>query len=417
MSTWLSSMLAAAAPPLAQRGGADAALVGPDLLVERDQVLPTPARRSRPGAPTVGVALGRVVAHRARPVASTTAASRVARSPLVALEDGHVLGQASARSMISSSMSSSSDWRRDSEVSSCWSAWRSLAVPVPGVQPGLVAGGPVADLLDVGLGLVDLALHVGQGGPRVDQLGVERARLVLERGDLAVLRQVRRGVRDLVEPHVDRLEVEQRELAGRVGFQLVPPGGCQESLGGVGAHDEGPGLRAQRGDVGLQPRGPSADDLEKPPLGRRQPDVLARPVPGVDQVGPPAAGGLPLLQRRVMAQVGGDVDVDVGARTTSNRSSPDPPSTATRSTSAAGSPLTRMPPDGGRQPVGHPVGEGAQRHRRGEVPDPAERIRDVLERHDVGEPDRGASASHTPVRPRRRWCGRSRWRGRRGSPE
>jgi hypothetical protein len=33
-------------------------------------------------------------------------------------------------------------------------------------------------------------------------------------------------VLDLVEPHVDRLEVEQRELTGRVGFQLVPPGGC-----------------------------------------------------------------------------------------------------------------------------------------------------------------------------------------------
>ena len=92
-----------------------------------------------------------------------------------------------------------------------------------GVEPGPVAGRAVADQLDVGLGLVDLALDVGQGGPGVDQLGVERARLVLERADLPLLGQVRRRVLDLVETGVDGLEIEQRELTGRVGFQLGGP--------------------------------------------------------------------------------------------------------------------------------------------------------------------------------------------------
>ena len=99
-----------------------------------------------------------------------------------------------------------------------------LRAPGAGVETGPVAGGPVADQLHVGLGLVDLPLHVGQGGTRVDQLGVERPGLVLERRDLAVLRQVRRRVRDLVEARVDGLEVQQRELSDRVGVQLALPG-------------------------------------------------------------------------------------------------------------------------------------------------------------------------------------------------
>ncbi|HEU5000081.1 MAG TPA: hypothetical protein VFT68_14160 [Lapillicoccus sp.] len=92
-----------------------------------------------------------------------------------------------------------------------------------GVEPGPVAGGAVADQLDVGLRLLDLPLDVGEGGPGVDQLGVEGARLVLQRPDLPVSGQVRGRVLDLVEPGVDGLEVEQRELTGRVGFQLEPP--------------------------------------------------------------------------------------------------------------------------------------------------------------------------------------------------
>ncbi len=83
---------------------------------------------------------------------------------------------------------------------------------------------PVANQLHVGLGLLDLALHVGQSGPRVDQLRVERSGLVLQGRDLAVLGQVRRGVVDLVETGVDGLEIQQRELSDRVGFQLALPG-------------------------------------------------------------------------------------------------------------------------------------------------------------------------------------------------
>jgi hypothetical protein len=98
-----------------------------------------------------------------------------------------------------------------------------LGGPGPGVEPGSVPGGAVANQLDVGLGLLDLALDVGERGPRVDQLGVEGARLVLQRDDLAMRGQVRRRVLDLVEAGVDGLEVEQRELTGRVGFQLEPP--------------------------------------------------------------------------------------------------------------------------------------------------------------------------------------------------
>ena len=93
-----------------------------------------------------------------------------------------------------------------------------------GVEAGAVAGGAVADQLDVGLGLLDLTLDVGQGCARVDQLSVERSRLVLKRRDLAVLGQVGRRVGNLVEPRVDGLEVEQRELSDRVGVQLALPG-------------------------------------------------------------------------------------------------------------------------------------------------------------------------------------------------
>jgi len=92
-----------------------------------------------------------------------------------------------------------------------------------GLEPSPVAGRAVANELDVGLRLLDLALHVGVSGTRVDELSVEGAGLVLQRRDLPVLGQVRRRMVDLVEAGVDGLEVEQRKLTGRVGFQLVLP--------------------------------------------------------------------------------------------------------------------------------------------------------------------------------------------------
>ena len=92
-----------------------------------------------------------------------------------------------------------------------------------GLEPSPVPGGAVANELDVGLRLLDLPLYVGEGGARVDELSVESAGLVLQRRDLAVLGQVRRRVVDLIEAGVDGLEVEQRKLTGRVGFQRVLP--------------------------------------------------------------------------------------------------------------------------------------------------------------------------------------------------
>ena len=131
----------------------------------------------------------------------------------------------------------------------------------------------------------------------------------------------------------------------------------------------------------------------------------------------PAPRRLALLQRGVVAQVGGDVDVDVGRG---------PPEAVVARPAEDGHPLDQTlwiathpdAADGRRQPARHLVGEGAQGHRRGEVPDPAERIRDVLEGDDVGEPDRrGERVADPGATRRRRWCGRSRWRGHRGSRE
>jgi hypothetical protein len=93
----------------------------------------------------------------------------------------------------------------------------------PGLEPGPVASRPVADELHVGLRLLHLVLYVGQSGTRVHELRVEGAGLVLQRRDLPVLGKVRGCVVDLVEACVDGLEVEQRKLTGRVGFQLVLP--------------------------------------------------------------------------------------------------------------------------------------------------------------------------------------------------
>ncbi len=93
-----------------------------------------------------------------------------------------------------------------------------------GVEPGLVAGGPVAHQLDVGLGLGHLALHVTELGARSHQLVVDEPGLALEVGELRELRQVGARVGDLVESRVDGLEVEQPQLAGGLGVHGLPPG-------------------------------------------------------------------------------------------------------------------------------------------------------------------------------------------------
>ena len=170
------------------------------------------------------------------------------------------------------------------EVSSCWSAWRSLAVPVPGVEPGLVAGGAVAH---------QLRRRPRPWRPRAARRRARcasatswssrAAALPLEVGELGELGQVRARVRDLVEARVDGLEVEQPQLAGRARRS--------RRTSGVGTDDEGPGVGAHCADVGLHPscpRSPSA--ATQPALGAGQPDQLAGPVPDVDEVGRAAAG-------------------------------------------------------------------------------------------------------------------------------
>ena len=93
-----------------------------------------------------------------------------------------------------------------------------------GVEPRLVAGRAVADELHVGLRLGHLALHVVELGARADELVVDEPGLALEVGELRELRQVGALVHDLVEPGVDRLEVEQPLLAGGLGVHGIPPG-------------------------------------------------------------------------------------------------------------------------------------------------------------------------------------------------
>lgn len=98
-----------------------------------------------------------------------------------------------------------------------------LRGPGAGVEPGLVTRRTVADELDVCLGLGHLPLDVAERRAGVDELGVVGSGLLLESGQLLQLRQGRLRVGDLVQPGVDGLQVEQPQLAGRVGFQDVPP--------------------------------------------------------------------------------------------------------------------------------------------------------------------------------------------------
>ncbi len=82
-----------------------------------------------------------------------------------------------------------------------------LGRALPGVEARLVAGGAVADQLDVLLGLGQLALDVVGRRTRVDDLGLEGSDLTTRRVDRRELGQVRFGVRDLVETRVDGLQV------------------------------------------------------------------------------------------------------------------------------------------------------------------------------------------------------------------
>jgi hypothetical protein len=89
----------------------------------------------------------------------------------------------------------------------------------PLVDPALVPGAPRLDLLHVGVDLLLLDRQVADGDPRVTGLVVELLAAGLQGGDLGQLRQALQLVAQLVGPRVDRLDVEQLQLGGRIGFQ------------------------------------------------------------------------------------------------------------------------------------------------------------------------------------------------------
>ena len=209
--------MASAAAPLTQLGRADTGMTGADPLVERREILADGDHRGRPAAAD-GVTLRRKLAHRRVP-GGDRRGQPGGKVLLVPFQDRDVLakGLGPLHDLELDVFQLGLAARQRGQL--VLQRLEILGGAGSGVEAGAVAGGAVADQLDVGLGLLDLTLDVGQGGARVDQLGVERPRLVLQRRDLAVLGQVRRRVGDLVEPHVDGLEVEQCELTGRVGVQ------------------------------------------------------------------------------------------------------------------------------------------------------------------------------------------------------
>jgi hypothetical protein len=91
------------------------------------------------------------------------------------------------------------------------------------VHPGLVANRPLAHELHVRVGLGDLALHILQGRPRPHEIVVDGGDLSLETAQLGKLGQGRLAVCNLVQPRVQRLQIQQTPLTARVGFQDVPP--------------------------------------------------------------------------------------------------------------------------------------------------------------------------------------------------
>lgn len=89
----------------------------------------------------------------------------------------------------------------------------------PLVHALLVTGPAGLDRLDVGVDLLLLAGEVLHLDPRVTQLHLEPLAGLPQLGDLGELRQVLALVAEPVGPGVELLDLEQRQLGGRVGFQ------------------------------------------------------------------------------------------------------------------------------------------------------------------------------------------------------
>ncbi|GHF33433.1 hypothetical protein LKL35_17715 [Streptomyces sp. ET3-23] len=92
-----------------------------------------------------------------------------------------------------------------------------------GVQALLVAGGALADLVDVLLGLGLLAGGVALLGLRGDEEVAVLGEVALERLDLGVLGQALALVGELAEAGVQGLEIEEADLVGGRGVQLGAP--------------------------------------------------------------------------------------------------------------------------------------------------------------------------------------------------
>jgi hypothetical protein len=93
-----------------------------------------------------------------------------------------------------------------------------------GVQTLLVAGGALAHLVDVLLGLRLLAGAVALLGLRGDEQVTQLAEVLVQRLDLGVLGQRLPLVRQLLKAYVEGLDVEESDLVGGRGVQLGAPG-------------------------------------------------------------------------------------------------------------------------------------------------------------------------------------------------
>ncbi|GGP54880.1 hypothetical protein GCM10010214_30000 [Streptomyces abikoensis] len=92
-----------------------------------------------------------------------------------------------------------------------------------GVQALLVAGGALADLVDVLLGLGLLAGAVALLGLRGDEEVAVLGEVALEGDDLGVLGEALALVGELGETDVQGLEVEEADLVGGRGVDLGAP--------------------------------------------------------------------------------------------------------------------------------------------------------------------------------------------------
>ena len=121
-----------------------------------------PRRRHGPGPPPPTRPRWRTAPGRGSGVTSASSASIL---PTSASRSATVAWAASTRSITSSSTSSSAACRWASEAISCWRAWRSFGGPLARFQPGGVPPGTLPDLVDVGLGLGELAGEVARLRP------------------------------------------------------------------------------------------------------------------------------------------------------------------------------------------------------------------------------------------------------------